>query len=1047
MMGTSGAQRIASTARARSRVLRGGILTALVLVALCASAHTASAILLQLKGGARISYQRAPGARVLGAPASSQPFDAAFSNLDYNGGQVMPSNTNYAVYWAPPGAPAYPAGYQSGINRYFEDLAHDSGGHENVDSVSGQYNDSGGNFASYNSHFGGAFVDEDPYPANGCTHAPKCLTDEQIRAELVKFAAAHHLATDLSHEYFLLTPEGVESCMPAEGEGLPPELCSDNVTDGEFAYYCAYHGSIPIEGSGPLVYSNDPFVNGKNCDEANHPNGTSDSALIGGLSHEHVESLTDPEPNNAWTDFATGAATGYEIGDKCRTFNPTTEYGTALGTAENGATYNQVVNGHFYWYQQEWSNLSNECLQRVTLPDAQPSATFTSEPLAGTEMKFDATGSPAGAGFQYSWQFNDSGHAPNRPTETSSLTISHKFPASGKFVVALTPFNGSRKSAGTATARTIVVGDEGPSAAFSVATASPQTGKAVEFDGSAAADPDGPIASYSWNFGDGSAAGGEKPSHTYASRGKFTVTLTITDASGQTASASHTVSVGKVSQVIQFTSSPPSNATVGGATYAVTASASSGLPVTFSSGAPSVCSVSGSTVSFVGPGICTIDANQAGSSEYEPAPQLQQSFTVGKGSQTITFTSSAPANASVGGPSYEVAATGGASGNPVTFAIDPASGSVCSLSGAATVAFKAGGTCTIDANQAGSANYNAAPQAQQSFNVSKRSQAIAFTSHPPTNASVGGPTYEVAATGGASGNPVTFTVDPASGGVCSVFATTVSFTGAGTCTIDANQAGNSEYEAAPQAQQSITVGKVSQVIKFTSSPPSNAAVGGPAYTVAATATSGLAVSFSSETPAVCSLSGSSVSFNASGTCTLDANQSGNAIYSAAPQAQQGFAVAARASLQTEILLPLGPVFPPAPNSDFTSVPAHVNQRTGAVAFAVSVADPGTLGWVLTFPNGKFGAFSARAAKCKAAFVRLGGKCRPARIVFARGFETVAQPGSVSFTALPTSSAAKALKSALARKRALPVAVKLTFQSALGGAPVSHTLTLLVRVRR
>jgi len=55
-----------------------------------------------------------------------------------------------------------------------------------------------------------------------------------------------------------------------------------------------------------------------------HINGPSDSALFGGLSHEHNESLTDPEPNNAWTDFGgSGETTGYEIGDKCaRSSNP-----------------------------------------------------------------------------------------------------------------------------------------------------------------------------------------------------------------------------------------------------------------------------------------------------------------------------------------------------------------------------------------------------------------------------------------------------------------------------------------------------------------------------------------------------------------------------------------------------------------------------------------------------------------------------------------------------------------------------------------------------
>jgi hypothetical protein len=64
--------------------------------------------------------------------------------------------------------------------------------------------------------------------------------------------------------------------------------------------------------------------------------------------------------------------------------------------------------------------------------------------------------------------------------------------------------------------------------------------------------------------------------------------------------------------------------------YAVAASATSGLPValTIDAASRSVCSISGNTVSLIGAGTCTIDANQAGSTEYEPASQAQQSFAV-----------------------------------------------------------------------------------------------------------------------------------------------------------------------------------------------------------------------------------------------------------------------------------------------------------------------------------------------------------------------------------------------------------------------------------
>ena len=107
-------------------------------------------------------------------------FDRVFTNMDYNGGPVMPSNTDYMVLWSPTGLSAYPAGYVSGLATFFKDLAHDSGGHQNVDSVSAQYNDLTGAFARYQTTFGGALVDTDPYPPAECPAAAPvtaCLTD------------------------------------------------------------------------------------------------------------------------------------------------------------------------------------------------------------------------------------------------------------------------------------------------------------------------------------------------------------------------------------------------------------------------------------------------------------------------------------------------------------------------------------------------------------------------------------------------------------------------------------------------------------------------------------------------------------------------------------------------------------------------------------------------------------------------------------------------------------------------------------------------------
>ncbi|HJX30123.1 MAG TPA: Ig-like domain-containing protein, partial [Thermoanaerobaculia bacterium] len=145
----------------------------------------------------------------------------------------------------------------------------------------------------------------------------------------------------------------------------------------------------------------------------------------------------------------------------------------------------------------------------------------------------------------------------------------------------------------------------------------------------------------------------------------------ILQNAGGTSTATVTIGVGKASQTISFTSTAPSNATVGGTTYAVTATATSGLPValTIDAAAASVCSISGSTVSFIGVGTCVINANQAGDTNYNAAPQVQQSFAVGKGDQTVSFTSTAPSDAQVGGTAYNVTATA-SSGLTVALTID-----------------------------------------------------------------------------------------------------------------------------------------------------------------------------------------------------------------------------------------------------------------------------------------------------------------------------------------------------------------------------------------
>jgi hypothetical protein len=205
------------------------------------------------------------------------------------------------------------------------------------------------------------------------------------------------------------------------------------------------------------------------------------------------------------------------------------------------------------------------------------------------------------------------------------------------------------------------------------------------------------------------------------------------------------------------------------------------------------------------------------------------------------------------------------------------------------VSFAHAGNCVIDANQAGNADYGAAPQVQQTVSVGPGAQTITFTSTPPNNATLGGTYNNVAATS-SSGLPVALKIDASATSVCSISGSTVRFTGTGNCVIDTSQAGNADYGAAPQVQQTIAVGKDSQSIAFTSTPPTPSLFGAT-YNVAATGGgSPNPVTFTTPTSGVCTVSGTSVSFTGVGNCVIDANQAGNANYNAAPQLQQSFAV-------------------------------------------------------------------------------------------------------------------------------------------------------------
>ena len=208
---------------------------------------------------------------------------------------------------------------------------------------------------------------------------------------------------------------------------------------------------------------------------------------------------------------------------------------------------------------------------------------------------------------------------------------------------------------------------------------------------------------------------------------------------------------------------------------------------------------------------------------------------------------------------------------PVSF---QASGN-CTMTGN-SVHLTAGGSCTIRASQAGNSNYNAAPDVSRTFAVAKANQTITIITHAPASAPDNGSFIVVANSN--SGAPITFS----SGGVCTNNGATFTITsGAGTCTVKYDQAGDGNFNPATQVIESVNAEKVNQSITVGTYAPLSAAYNAT-FTVAATSNSGSAVSYSSS--GVCTNVGATFTITSgTGICTVKYDQAGDGNHNPATQ--------------------------------------------------------------------------------------------------------------------------------------------------------------------
>jgi FG-GAP-like repeat/IPT/TIG domain/Secretion system C-terminal sorting domain len=361
--------------------------------------------------------------------------------------------------------------------------------------------------------------------------------------------------------------------------------------------------------------------------------------------------------------------------------------------------------------------------------------------------------------------------------------------------------------------------------------------------------------------------------------GGGTTTITALQAGDATYAAAtnipQTLTVNKASQTISF--GALSAKVFGDAAFALTATASSGLPISYTSSNTSVATVSGSTVTIVGGGTTTITATQTGNANYNAATGVPQTLTVNKAGQTISF---APLpNKAFDDAAFNLTATA-SSGLSISYS--SGNTTVATVSGS-TVTIVGVGTTSITASQPGNANYNAATIVFQNLTIVKANQNIVFG---VLAAKTFGDASFALTAGAASGLPVSYTSSNTS--VATISGSTVTIVGAGTTTITASQTGDANYNAATSVPQTLTVNKADQTITFGSL--ANKTVGDAPFALAVTTSSGLTVSYASSNTSVATISGSTVTVLALGTTTITASQAGDSNFNPATSVQQTLSV-------------------------------------------------------------------------------------------------------------------------------------------------------------
>jgi outer membrane protein OmpA-like peptidoglycan-associated protein len=289
---------------------------------------------------------------------------------------------------------------------------------------------------------------------------------------------------------------------------------------------------------------------------------------------------------------------------------------------------------------------------------------------------------------------------------------------------------------------------------------------------------------------------------------------------GSSTSTAASIVVSKNDQTVSFTDIP--DKTFGGLTFSLVASASSGNAVTYTSTTTPKCTVNSSgVVTIVAAGTCSISVSQAGNSTYNAAPTITKSFTIA--AKALTISGTTIATKVYNGTTTPGATTVGSISGLIGSDTMTATAVVANYSLATAGTYTPIVTYTLVAGAVGStSNYSVETQTVSAV-ISQATQTLTSTFRNATlrvgDAGIVMTTYITAS------SSLTPAFVSLTSSVCSVSGTALTLITTGTCNITASQAGDTNYSAAADLSDSMTV-----LAAVVTTPPPSGGGGGAAPT-------------------------------------------------------------------------------------------------------------------------------------------------------------------------------------------------------------------------